>query len=55
MTAEQLNRLYYIIGKIDGIACVAPKEFGDALFDTAEALGELCDEFVENSGAEVTP
>lgn len=55
MTAEQLNRLNYIIGRIEGIGCVASREIGDALLDTVEMLNELVDEIVENSGAEVTP
>lgn len=53
MNAEQLNRLNYIIGRIEGIACVAPKEFGDALLDTVESLNELYDDIIENVEAEV--
>ena len=52
MTAEQLSRLNYIIGRIEGIGCVVPREIGDALLDTVEMLNELVDEVVEETEEE---
>lgn len=52
MTAEQLSRLNYIIGRIEGIASGTSGDIQNALLYTAEMLNEMFDEVNENIEAE---
>ena len=44
MTPEQISRLYYLLGRFEGISHGCHKEAKDAILDTCEWLEELIQE-----------